>query len=118
KTIRDGFISVDPDNEEVYQKNADEYIQKLEDIDKDYQEKINDIPKEDRVLFASERAFQYMTDRYGLKEGFIWEVDTEDNGTPAQIKNAVKFIEENKPPVLFVESNVEKRPIETVSNET
>src|SRR5699024_12258979 len=62
--------------------------------------------------------FQYFVDRYGLKEGFIYEIDTEENGTPEQIKNLVSFIEDEEPPVLFIESNVDPRPMETVSNES
>ncbi|GAB4074738.1 hypothetical protein GCM10028778_22410 [Barrientosiimonas marina] len=51
-----------------------------------------------------------------LKEGFIWEIDTEDNGTPSQIKNAVKFVNKNDPTVLFVvESNVSQKPMKTVA---
>lgn len=118
ENIRDGLVKVDPDHEDEYNENADEYINELKDIDQEYQDKIDDIPEEDRVFFSSERAYQYMTERYGLKEGFIWEIDTEDIGTPDQIKSAVKFVEDNDPPSLFVESNVDKRHMETVSDET
>src|SRR5699024_1655819 len=118
ENIRDGLVKVDPDYEDEYNENADEYINELKDIDQEYQDKIDDIPEEDRVFFSSERAYQYMTERYGLKEGFIWEIDTEDIGTPDQIKSAVKFVEDNDPPSLFVESNVDKRHMETVSDET
>lgn len=118
KNIRDAFIKVDPDHKDAYEKNAEDYLNKLHDMDQEYTDKIKDIPKDDRVFMASERAYQYMTDQYGLKEGFIWEIDTEDNGTPSQIKNAVQFVKDNKPPVLFIESNVSEKPMKTVSNET
>lgn len=118
ENIRDALIKVDPDHEDAYKENADGYLEKLKDIDKEYKDKINDIPKEDRVFIASERAYQYMTERYGLDAGYIWEIDTEEVGTPKQIKSAVKFVKEHNPPALFVESNVDPRPMETVSNET
>src|SRR5690625_7921400 len=76
------------------------------------------MPEEERILITSERAFQYLADRYGLKEGYIWSVDTEENGTPEQITSLIEFIKENEPPVLFVESNVDTRPMETVSKES
>src|SRR5699024_11648857 len=97
---------------------SEEYITKLEEMDEQYTERINDIPEEDRVFITSERAYQYTVDRYGLKEGFIWEIDTEENGTPEQIKNLVSFIEDEEPHVLFIESNVDPRPMETDSNES
>src|SRR5699024_9983896 len=35
---------VDPDNEEFYQSNGDEYVAELEDIANEYEEKISEIP--------------------------------------------------------------------------
>ncbi|MGO1468743.1 MAG: metal ABC transporter solute-binding protein, Zn/Mn family [Tissierella sp.] len=116
--MRDALMEKDPDRKEDYEKKADEYIERLKDIDKDYEEKINDIEEKNRILITSERAYQYMADHYGLKEGYIWAIDTEENGSPEQIKSLIKFIDENDAPVLFVESNVDRRPMETVSNES
>src|SRR5690606_33639451 len=70
------------------------------------------------ILVTSERAFQYMASHYGLKEAYIWEIDTEENGSPTQIKNLVDFIKSHDVSVLFMESNVDPRPMETVANET
>lgn len=118
EAVRDALVDIDPDHQEEYEENAEEYLDTLKEIEEEYQEKIADIPKEDRILVTSERAYQYLADRYGLKEGYIWAVDTEENGTPEQIKSLVEFIDENEPPALFVESNVDTRPMETVSKET
>ena len=116
--MRDAFIKMDPDNKDNYEKRADAYLSRLKDIDKKYEEMINEIPEEKRILVTSERAFQYMADHYGLKEGYIWAIDTEENGSPEQIKSLIQFIEDNNVPVLFIESNVDRRPMETVSRET
>lgn len=118
ETVRDALVDIDPDHEAEYKENAEEYLDTLDEIDKEYEDKISDIPEEDRILVTSERAYQYLADRYGLKEGYIWAIDTEENGTPEQITSLVEFISENEPPVLFVESNVDTRPMETVSKET
>ncbi len=116
--MRDAFMKKDPERKENYEKRATEYIAKLKELDKQYEEKINTIPEEKRILVTSERAFQYMTTHYGLQEAYIWEIDTEENGSPVQIKNLVEYIKTHKVPVLFLESNVDRRPMETVSNET
>lgn len=118
ENARDALIEVDSDNQAKYEENADKLLDQLQALDQDYQTKIAEIPEENRVLVTSERAYQYMAKRYGLEEGFIWEIDTEENGTPAQIKALVKFIQDHKVPALFVETNVDGRPMETVSNET
>lgn len=118
KNVRDAFIAADPENKAIYEKNADAYLTELERIDKEYTEKINEIPAEKRVFVASEHAFQYMTDRYGLEHLYIWEIDTEELGTPAQIRTLITQLKEKQPAVLFLESNVETRPMEQVSKES
>jgi len=118
ENARDALIEIDPDNQEEYEENADEFLEELEDIDQQYEEKIGEIPEEDRVLVTSERAFQYVAEDYGLEEGFIWEIDGNDEGTPEQVKSTVEFVNENEPNALFDEYNGVKRPMQTVSDET
>ena len=112
------YVKADPDNADAYKANAEKYQKELTDMDQMYKDKISEIPKENRILVTSEHAYQYMAKEYGLKEGYLWEIDTEENGTPEQIENLVKFVKENKVPVLFIETNVPPKPMETVSRET
>lgn len=118
ENIRDAFIETLPEHEEYFTENAENYLNELREVEEQYTEKIGEIPKEDRVFIASEQAFQYMTSEYDIKEGYIWAIDTEEDGTPEQIQNAISFVKENKPNVLFVESNVNTNPMQTVSEET
>lgn len=116
--MRDALIAKSPTNEQKIKEQGDTYVQRLKELDQEFEERINSIPEENRVLVTSERAFQYLNDHYGLQEGFIWEVDTEENGSPKQIKELVNYIKDHNVPVLFVESNVDTRPMETVSKES
>lgn len=118
ENVKDALIEASPENKEEIEKNAEEYHATLVEMDEQYKSRIEDVPEEDRILVTSERAYQYMADRYGLEEGFIWEIDTEENGTPEQITGLVNFVKDEEPPVLFVESNVDTRPMETVSSES
>lgn len=116
--LRDALVAKHPTDSDKIKELGDTYVQRLIDLDKEFEERISSIPEENRILVTSERAFQYLNDHYGLKEAFIWEVDTEENGSPQQIKELVDYIKENNVPVLFVESNVDTRPMETVSKES
>lgn len=116
--MRDALVKNHPTNSDKIKELGDTYVQRLKDLDADFEERISTIPEENRILVTSERAFQYLNDHYGLKEAFIWEIDTEENGSPKQIKDLVNFIKSHKVPVLFVESNVDTRPMETVSAES
>lgn len=116
--MRDVLVKKHPEKSDEIQKRGDEYVERLQEIEKEFADRINDIPEKNRTLVTSERAFQYMAAEYGLKEAFIWEIDTEENGSPTQIKDLVEFIKSHEVPVLFIESNVDERPMETVANET
>nr|WP_281281213.1 zinc ABC transporter substrate-binding protein [Allobacillus salarius] len=118
KDMRDAFVEVDPDNKDYYEKRASDYLDRLGDIEKEYAARLGELPEENKVLVTSECAFQYMLDRYDMKEACIWKVDTEENGSPVQITSLLKFIEKEIVPLLFLESNVDPRPMETVSNES
>lgn len=118
EAVEEALIELDSDNSEYYKERGKEYINELKDIETDYRQTFENIPDDRRILFASEFAFQYLTEQYDIQEGYIWSIDTEASGSPQQIKEATEFVKKYHPPVLFVESNVDRRPMETISKES
>src|SRR5699024_9937240 len=108
--MRDAFMQVDPDHKDEYEARATAYLERLHELDQEYEKRLGELPEENKILVTSECAFQYMLHHYGLEEQCIWKVDTEENGSPQQLKSLITFIEENHVPILFVESNVDTRP--------
>lgn len=118
ENARDGLIKVDPENKEVYEKNAEAYIAKLEELHNKAKEKFNEIPEEQRVLVTSEGAFKYFSEAYGFQAEYIWEINQENQGTPDQITRIVDMINERKISGLFLETSIDARSMEAVSEET
>lgn len=118
EAVRDALIKEDPENKDFYEVNAKDYIGRLEVIDQKYQSEIDAIPEENKILVTSEKAFQYMTADYGLREAYIWAIDTEELGTTEQLKSLIDKLKVDAPPYLFLESNVDERPMQTVSKES
>lgn len=118
ENIADGLSQADPEHAADYEQNLAVYVDQLQAIDVQYQHDIGDLQADRRVLVTSERAFQYVANRYDLLEGYIWAVDTDELGTPDQIISLIDFVEAHNPPALFLESNVTPKPMQTVAEAT
>lgn len=118
KNIAKQLIAKDPANKETYEKNLADYTAKLEALDKEAKEKFNNIPVDKKMIVTSEGCFKYFSKAYGVPSAYIWEINTEEEGTPDQIKNLVEKLRQTKTPSLFVESSVDDRPMKTVSKDT
>lgn len=64
--IKDAICKVDADNKEIYENNATAYIQKLTELDAQYEEIVNNSTTK-TVLFGDRFPFRYLADDYGLE---------------------------------------------------
>lgn len=118
ENARKGLTAIDPQHADEYKKNAEAYIAELKKLHETALAEFQQIPQEKRFLVTSEGAFKYFSKAYGFKAGYIWEINAENQGTPDQVKAIVDLIREKRIPVLFVESSIDPRSMETVSSET
>ncbi|MCA0970734.1 metal ABC transporter substrate-binding protein [Halobacillus litoralis] len=118
ENARDGLIEADPENKDVYEENAEAYIAELQELHDRAVSEYNKIPEEERVLVTSEGAFKYFSEAYGFQAEYIWEINQENQGTPEQITRIVDIINEKQITGLFVETSIDPRSMEAVSEET
>lgn len=118
KNIEKQLSAKDPDNQEFYQENLTKYVEKLSALDQEAKEKFAAIPEEKKMIVTSEGCFKYFSKAYDIPSEYIWEINTEEEGTPDQIKNLVQSLRASDVPALFVESSVNEKPMQTVSKDT
>ena len=118
QNIAKRLIEKDPKNKATYEKNLQAYVDKLTALDQEAKEKFSKIPEDKKLIVTSEGCFKYFSKAYGVPSAYIWEINTEEEGTPDQIKSLVEKLRQTKVPALFVESSVDDRPMKTVSQDT
>ena len=118
KNIAKQLEAKDPKNKDFYEANLKTYLEKLSKLDKESKDKFNNIPAEKKMIVTSEGAFKYFSKAYNVPSAYIWEINTEEEGTPDHIKTLVEKLRKTKVPSLFVESSVDERPMQTVSKDT
>jgi zinc transport system substrate-binding protein len=65
QAISEGIQSVDPDHAAVYEENTQTYLEKLEALDLEYRDAVNQASV-NTLLFGDRFPFRYLTDDYGL----------------------------------------------------
>ena len=118
ENIKNALVKYDPQNADTYQKNAATYAEKIKQLDKPLREKLSLIPADQRWLVTSEGAFSYLAKDYDLKEGYLWPINAEQQGTPQQVRKLIDLVKKNHIPVVFSESTVSAKPAQQVAKES
>lgn len=118
ENIKNALIKYDPQNKEIYEKNAAVYADKIKKMDEPLREKLAQVPEQQRYLVTSEGAFNYLTQHYGFKEIYLWPINAEQQGTPKQVRKVIDLVRQNHVPVVFSESTVSPKPMQQVAKET
>lgn len=118
ENIKNALMKYDPQNAAVYEKNAADYAQKIKQLDEPLRAKLAQIPEAQRWLVTSEGAFSYLAKDYNLKEGYLWPINAEQQGTPQQVRKVIDLVRKNNIPVVFSESTISAKPAQQVAKES
>lgn len=118
ENIKNALVKYDPQNAAVYEKNAADYAQKIKQLDEPLRAKLAQIPEAQRWLVTSEGAFSYLAKDYSLKEGYLWPINAEQQGTPQQVRKVIDLVRKNNIPVVFSESTISAKPAQQVAKES
>lgn len=114
--IRDALIQIDPRNGEAYKYNAAEYIRSLQQLDADFQTAVAKFATKEFIGFHS--AYDYLAQRYGLKQIAALEEYPEQGVTVAQAQRIIALIKDKNIKVLFTESALPSKDADLIVRQT
>lgn len=120
ENIRDGLIQVDPDGKEVYEQNAQAYINQLKELDTWIIGQVSQIPAENRLLVTNHEALNYFAERYGFEivGTILPSASTNAQASAQQMTQLIDEIKTSSAHAIFL-SDVENTNLaEQIANET
>ncbi|MET3559596.1 manganese/iron transport system substrate-binding protein [Bartonella japonica] len=116
--IRDAFVKYDPEHAAIYKENAEIYKQKIRATIDPIRAKLDVVPQDKRWLVTSEGAFSYLAHDFDLKELYLWPINSDQQGTPQQVKHVIDMVRKYNINVVFSESTISSAPAKQVARET
>lgn len=116
QNITEALIQIDEDNRDAYQKNSEEYIQRLENIKAEMHYELKDIRIKDVITFHE--AFSYFAKEFGLNIVSVVEREPGSEPSARELAETIKIIEELDVKILLVEPQYSASAAEIIANET
>lgn len=104
----------DPENAQLYEENWQNYYKRLLSLKSDITLKIEELPKEKRVLVTAHDAFNYFGRSYDFEVVGLQGLSTATEAGVKDVQKLSAFIIEKGIKAIFVESSVPKRTIEAL----
>ncbi len=118
--IRDALIDLDPKAKDFYTKNAQEYIEKLIELDNWIKEEVEKIPKNKRLLVTNHESFGYFADRYGFKiiGTIIPSSSTASSPSAKEVAELIEKIKALNIKAIFLETGSDPKIANQIASET
>ena len=114
--IADKLSELDSANKDTYQKNAQNFSAKAQDLTKKYQpifEKANQ-----KTFVTQHTAFSYLAKRFGLNQLGIAGISPDQEPSPRQLTEIQEFVKTYKVKTIFTESNASSKVADTLVKST
>lgn len=116
KNIAEGLSAADPDHAELYKKNCEDYVTKLEALKDKMHQALKDVKTRDIVTFHE--AFPYFAQEFDLNIVSVIEREPGSEPSPGEIKETIEVINQTGAKVLFVEPQYSPKSAEAIAQQT
>lgn len=114
RTVGKELKKLDQKNSELYEKNMNNYLKELDELEEYIAARISEIPKDKRILITAHDAFQYFADAYNFQVRGLQGISTNAEAGTSDLRKLANFIVEKEIKSIFVESSVPRKNIEAL----
>jgi len=114
ENIRDGLIAADPDGKTVYTANAAAYIIKLQQLDREFTQKLQ--PFAGKTFVTYHDFAPYFAQSYQLKAQFLVGIP-EENASPADVQRVIDSAQNSKLKTLLTEPQAVGNPFSALAKD-
>jgi zinc/manganese transport system substrate-binding protein len=116
--IRDALAAADPPDAEFFRQNAQAYLARLETLDGEVRQAVDQIPESRRKVISTHDAFGYFAARYGIAFIAPIGVSTEAEPSARDIAKIIAQIKAERIPAVFLERIGDPRLMRRISAES
>ena len=116
QNIADGLIKIDPENADYYQKNANQYKAKLDQLDSQIRTNLASCNKKDFLAFHD--AFSYFSKEYGLNQNtIVGGLNPENEPTATKLEEITQKAQNLGINIVFTEEAVNPQIAKVIADE-
>lgn len=109
------FLSkLNPQNKAVYQKNGTKYIEHLNALQQEVKTKVEELPKENRILVTAHDAFSYFGKEFNFEVLGLQGLSTTTEAGVRDVQRLSNLIIQREIKAIFVESSVPQRTVKAL----
>lgn len=118
RNISQGLSQADPANADYYRQRAQDYAQRVQQLDDSIRSRLQAIPAEQRKVITSHDAFAYLGKEYGITFISLVGVSSQAEPSAREIAQVIEQARREHIRAIFVENTVNPKLVEQVARET
>jgi len=115
ENIRNALVGIDPENREIYERNAASYMKELEGLDREIRDEVQQWTSRELVSFHA--AFKYLARDYGLVQAAVIQETPEIEPSPKHIAEVIDTIKSRKVKAIFTEPLISHKIVDSLAND-
>lgn len=113
--VKDELIKIDSNNSGFYEKNYRDYVKKIDELHKEYQDTL--INKKQNYILVSHAAFGYLGRRYGFEQLSVTGITPHEEPAPGNLARLARIAKEKGFKYIFMETLATPRTVTVLAEE-